>query len=81
MNSVFLRYERFERSFILKPDKSEQIEAKAVKPEIEKPLISFDDEQVDSKLTPINTNNNNNASNEADSLSVIKKKKELLICI
>lgn len=69
LNSVFLRYERFERSFILKPEKSEQVEVHAVKVE-EKPLISFDDDQVDSKLTPKNSNNNNNVPNESDSLSV-----------
>ena len=63
-----MRYERFERSYILKPEIKEPVQVELAKSE-EKPLISFDDDQADSKLTPLNTNNNN-AATEPDSLSV-----------
>ncbi|RNA34582.1 target of Myb 1-like isoform X3, partial [Brachionus plicatilis] len=75
LNSVFLRYERFERSFILKPETSEQVQVQVKKQE-EKPLINFDDDQIDSKMTPMNTNNNN-ISKEPDSLSFLEDENEI----
>lgn len=65
---MFLRYERFERSYILKPEQTEPVQVELTKTE-EKPLISFDEDRIESKLTSLNTNNSN-AATEPDSLSV-----------